>query len=413
MKKVSSLIFFLFICQVGFAQETTPAYSGETPGSGNGFLFFLLDNDGGVSEINSIPVYQCDALISPEVIIQNFGTNTLTTATLEYRIDGGSSFFFDWEGSLFPYFSDTVSLPSLFVSPGTHTLTISVVKANGEIDFNGLNDNSIEFNIVGSGEPAPYSENFQAVSLPEGFFVQNDNGGASWMPSAIQYDLAEEGCMLMPFYSNDAELDSDLLFIKNIDLSGIEAAQLVFDVAYTYYSDYYFDELQVEISVDCGSTWQLVYSKQKETLATAPFTDVYFTPAADEWRTETVDLFPFSNQANVMIRFAGLNGHGNNLYLDNISIGGTVGISGEVSGPGSRVFPNPADDVFEITLAAFTNQEVTAELFDELGRMVMKKSFRAGDSFRLPVGHLPDGHYAFKVAGENQLFISTMVVIAH
>jgi hypothetical protein len=65
----------------------------------------------------------------------------------------------------------------------------------------------------------------------------------------------------------------------------------------------------------------LVYSKSGNTLATAGAVSSAFIPSGEsEWRKEVVDLSDFSDNAKIQIVFEGINGNGNNLYVDNIRI---------------------------------------------------------------------------------------------
>src|SRR4029079_10122014 len=113
-------------------------------------LHLYYDDDGGISGINSVPIFQCGNTIIPTVTIENFGTNILTSATLQYFIDGELPQNFYWEGSLPPFWTDTIVLPEITAPPGNHVLNILVTQANGEYDFNNMNNLSIDFNIEGS-----------------------------------------------------------------------------------------------------------------------------------------------------------------------------------------------------------------------------------------------------------------------
>src|SRR6266480_2495096 len=147
-------------------------------------------------------------------------------------------------------------------------------------------------------QPAPFSETFEQPALPEGFFVENANSGPSWAPYTIDNAFNPERCVRMPFYTNDVGGDVDDLYMKNIDLSSVAQAQLSFSLAYAYYSTYYWDELKVIVSTDCGNNWSEVYDKSKDDLATAPFTDLPFIPQPSQWRTEAIDLSDYAGNSN-------------------------------------------------------------------------------------------------------------------
>ena len=102
-------------------------------------------------------------------------------------------------------------------------------------------------------------------------------------------------------------------------------AQLSFQLAYAPYSATYYDGLRVEVSTDCGATYQSVYFKENLALSTTGgYQSSGFSPGScNDWRTETVDLTPFAGQT-ILLRMANINGYGNYLYLDNWTVSGAA-----------------------------------------------------------------------------------------
>ena len=352
--------------------------AGNPQGNNSQQMFFVVDNDGGISGINSVPTFQCNTIIAPSVVIENFGSDVLTTATLEYFVDGGIPQYYYWQGSLPPFWMDTIVLPQISVTAGTHTLDILVTEANGQADFNGGNDGSIQFNILGTSEPVPYHEAFDQVSLPDGYFVENNDGGPSWDHFEAGQYFNYLSCLRMPFYINDVSGDVDDLYMKNIDLSNVAQAELSFDVAYVYYSEFYWDELKVMVSVDCGNDWDVVYDKLKNDLATAPPTDVFFVPTCSQWRNETVDLSQYIGNSNVIIKFDAVNGHGNNLYVDNIVINNNVGIDEVSSHKNALVlYPNPASDYLKVSFPETNFNGSEINVINSLGQKIYSTKITA------------------------------------
>lgn len=392
-----------------------PLYSAHIfmPGESPSSLLLLYDNDGGISGVNSIPTFQCNTSLTPSVVIQNFGSNTLTTAVLQYNIDGSAPQFIEWQGELAPFFSDTILLPELNVAPGTHTLNVQVTEANGETDENELNDYSVQFNIVGTSEEAPYHENFAAPCLPDGYFVENKNSGPSWMITEINSQQNNSSCIMMPFYFNDSDGDEDFLYMKNLNLTNLSSVFLGFDVAYAYYSEFYFDELRIDASINCGGSWEMLYDKAKNELATAPFTDVPFTPEGSQWRREWVDLSPYAGFDNVLIRFDAISGHGNNLYIDNISVDENTSVD-DVSGRDNRwvLCPNPANESVQLNITDPSYHE-SVRLYDYIGRLVMSMSAEGKSSFSIPLKSTPAGTYVLKLMDRDHVISCEKLLVVH
>jgi len=415
MKNLLSLFMSLLISSTLLAQHPvmiTPNI--QHGGDKNDYtLLFLFDNDGGVSGINSVPSYQCNKSIIPSVVIENFGTNNLTTATLEYYIDGGDAAYLDWEGSLPPFFTDTIEFPTIDVDPGTHTLTIQITKANGQLDINGLNNNSIQFNIVGESAPAPYAEHFDAPQMPDGYFVQKYDGGSSWVVTDVTGTMNSIGCLFMPFYVNDANNDEDDLYVKNVDLTNQAESVLRFDLAYAYYSDFYYDELKVSASADCGDHWDMLYDKSKDDLATAPFTDLPFVPNSSQWRTESVDLNSYSGHDDVMVRFEAINGHGNNLYIDNITMDQNTGIGNISDATELSAYPNPANDVVAISLPSGLKSKGDLLMFNEVGEKILEMNNVSGPMFTFSCKDFPNGSYLIVLNQQSSAPTISRLIVSH
>lgn len=98
--------------------------------------------DAGITEIVSPQGTICADTETPIVEITNFGTQPLSIVMIEYQVDG-VPYSFEWRGTLNSEASTPVSLPSLALSPGTHTFVASTGTLNGsQADENTINDSS-------------------------------------------------------------------------------------------------------------------------------------------------------------------------------------------------------------------------------------------------------------------------------
>ncbi len=83
----------------------------------------------------------CNATsITPVVTLRNWGSNTLTSVTINYSLDGGPNQTFAWTGSLASGATTNVTLPSMAVGAGAHTFDASTSNPNGNTDGNTGND---------------------------------------------------------------------------------------------------------------------------------------------------------------------------------------------------------------------------------------------------------------------------------
>jgi len=218
--------------------------------------------------------------------------------------------------------------------------------------------------------------------------------------------------MRMQFYTNDVFTDEDDLYVKNIDLTNGTGTLMSFDVAYAYYSENYWDELKVEVSIDCGINWDVLYDKAKDDLATVPATDVPFIPKASQWRTETIDLTTYDGYSNVMVRFAAVSGHGNNLYVDNINIGGNVGIE-EINSTGLSLFPNPASSSVSVTLPKEIPVNSVIKILNDIGQVVYEQGISFSVEVDIPVAELNNGAYLLSVTSNGETIAVGKLIVAH
>ena len=113
----------------------------------------LLENfaiDGTVK--SSMPAVSCGSTdFTPTITVRNAGSTTLTSLTVNWDIDGGSSTVLNWSGSLAQNEIENVTLSPITVSPGYHIFNVSSSNPNGEVDENTANDSySPAFSIVES-----------------------------------------------------------------------------------------------------------------------------------------------------------------------------------------------------------------------------------------------------------------------
>jgi len=111
----------------------------------------------------------------------------------------------------------------------------------------------------------------------------------------------------------------DTLYSPVVNLSGLAASQLRFDVAYAQYTGK-ADTLTILAAANCGTNYQVVYRKGGTALATASARTSSFTPTSSEWRTETINLSAFSGASSVQFVFVSRSAYGNYIYMDNINM---------------------------------------------------------------------------------------------
>jgi hypothetical protein len=418
MRKISLL--FLLLWTSGWLHGQT---AGDPPGIPASLyeikMLQFFENDGGLSNVNSVPGFQCDNTIMPAVEIENDGSNALTSASLEYYVDANSPQTIEWNGWLEPGAVDTLNLPAISVPEGEHKLTISLVQANGAADINiGNNDNVINFYIVGSSTAAPLYEKFDDSNLPNGYFVGNEDDGPTWTIYQSEDESGPLNYMLQMHFYYSLAGNADEFYLKNLDLSNVSGAYLDFDLAYKYYSNQgveYFDELQVQVSSDCGENWTVLYDKSKDDLATLPPDDIeFFVSDEAAWRTESISLCNYAGNQNLMIRFQAISGHGNNLYIDNISIASLTGIdSPEGDKISLEIFPNPSSSLVSIRTNSTFAHGLRLSILNLLGQECYSSELTGNSPVEINVSSWQSNLYFANIYNNGTLAGSSKFEVAH
>jgi hypothetical protein len=380
-----------------------------------------LSNYAGVSSVSNIPNFQCSGSITPSVVIKNMGSSTLTSATINYKIDNGPVSTQSWTGSLAPNATATVALPATTVTNGSHTFTSYVTSPNGAAVFNTSTATVTKnFSIFLNSMAAPLVEGYTNASFPPAnWSIDNPDGGPTWTRKTGAGGFGNStSCAKMDFYSSTSG-NVDELYAPSMDLSasGFTAATLTFNVAYAGYTSASpeNDQLEVLVSTNCGSTWSSVYNKAGNNLKTANTTTSAFTPTASQWRTESINLNSYVGQANLLVKFKATSDYGNNLYIDDINLAlGTVGINEAVVVTSLEIFPNPAIESTTIALNNEAAGEVSIEVYDVVGKLVYsmpKTQMTKGmNKLEMNTASLNAGLYMVKVISGNKTITSQLTV---
>jgi hypothetical protein len=121
---------------------------------------WLDPTNSGVEFIDSFPlleVFALDAAVSvavsadvgcnvtefdSSITVRNSGTTTLTSATINWNVNGGSNTIINWTGSLAQNETDVLDLGTMDLGNGTHTINATISNPNGGTDENNTNDTS-------------------------------------------------------------------------------------------------------------------------------------------------------------------------------------------------------------------------------------------------------------------------------
>lgn len=338
------------------------------------------------SSSDSIPV---------AVKIKNFGLTAISNFPISYRLNNGSVVTNNISSTINPGDSLAYTFSS-FINlgiAGNYTFK-SWITLNG--DLNIYNDSSFSSISVMSGgvSSLPLLQDFQSTTFPPtSWLLENPDGADKWtlnQTATGSGGLITKSASMLNFYYNTAG-EEDALVTNVIDISSVANPELAFDVAYAQYTTSSNDGLRVEISTDCGQSFQLTgYSKTGSALSTATATTSSFVPnSASKWRNEKIDLSSFISK-EAILKFVAMNDFGNNLYIDNINIRQkTVGINEPFNHTSSvSVFPNVNDGSFKIVFEKNSFLPAKIKVADAQGKIVFEDNETISGKKTIDI-HLP------------------------
>jgi hypothetical protein len=339
-----------------------------------GLLNCSLSNDVEMTSINNSGgdfSSACNGGIPAQVsvTITNSGINSQSNFPVSYQINSNTPVIETYMGTIASgaQANYTFTAAATGFTNGPTTLTCTVSLSGDQIASNDTQVLSF-FNQT-TASSTPFIETFDPSGIPSLWTILNPDGMTTWELTNVvgSAGTSTNAYAVDHFAYNNATAAEDIIETELFDLGGSNAF-LTFDLAKAQYSATYTDELRVDISSDCGATYQTIYQKAGSTLETIANQTGNWSPgAATHWRNETIDLSSFL-PTSAIFRFVAINGYGNGTFIDNINITSNAGIR-ESQNKAFSIFPNPTNGIATIL---FSNEAVVTlvKLTNQLGQIL-------------------------------------------
>ena len=256
------------------------------------------------------------------------------------------------------------------------TLTATNVNGSSAITKSGF--------IMSGGYVLPFSESFETIYLiDKGWTIENPDDDKSWEITNVGGTEPGGFAAFVNIKSYNGFGERDRLISPLINLSDYNEAKLEFQFAYAQRFPQYTDSLIVYVSLDCGSDFiRLIALGEGDGMFFAtvpPMNDAFYPTSAGQWCGAennpdciSLDLTEWVGQPNVQIIFESYNGYGNNIFVDNVLIEGTLSKVNDSKFNINQisVFPNPANSSFTLNLNGL-NDIVVIELLNLNGQVVI------------------------------------------
>ena len=342
-------------------------------------------NDLAVTLVNPQLFSKCDNQLNATATIINKGNNIITSAKINYQIDGGNVITTNWSGSLKKDETAVVNIAASGLTQGNHQIKMFSSLPNNIADNFILNDTILTNFYVQETTVTFINEGFEDNKIfPNAWHTQqNDVDEIAWVKTNIGAKNSNNSIVMKNYIYNSKNKIDDLLSPVLTINKNIDSAFLVFDYAAALRKlndSTYYDTLQIDYSKDCGNTWQNIWQKAGKQLQTIQQTvdEVFeFIPIATQWKTDSM-LLPTTFKAgdNLQVRFRNINHFGNDIYLDNIQLYTKFYPQG-IKEKGYAIYPNPIKNNLYIQHLDLPINLKSIELYNVLGKKIIAKNYIA------------------------------------
>jgi len=366
----------------------------------------LLNDDAGISGITSPAGTVCNPSFTPVVVLKDFGGNALTSCNIVYTVDGGAPVSLPWTGSLASQATASVTLAAGTTTLGAHSFKAWTAMPNGVADAQPSNDTlKGTFQVVGTGSTLPFFEGFEgSVFVPANWTLNNSDASNTWARSTKAAKTGTASAWMDNFTYASGAGQIDEMVLPGLNLTTVAAPMITFQVAYTYYNQttpsaqIFGDTLTVLLSTDCGATWNTLFYKGGQALATkTPVNDATtsFVPTASQWMRYSLSLSPYASANNAIIKFRNTSNYADDMWIDDINVGDFAGIQESSLLSSMNLYPNPTSGQFSLQLDMPVAGNFNVRVYDMLGRTLetISEQNSLGGVYNLDLSANPNGMY--------------------
>lgn len=319
--------------------------------------------------------------------------------------------------------SSTDSAPTVtYTAAGNYNVTLSVTNATGQNQITRSQIVVVQPSVAPT--KTPFNEGFEGTTFPP--------AGSSLLPSITNKNFerttvasATGSASIRAVINSSTAVDEIYtITLPAVDISNLPLTDnfINFKTAYALRTGVSSEWLRINYSTDCGNNWTLLSQRIGNNLISAPnYTGTSFIPTdASQWKTSSLSLAAINTgKSNVIFRFEVYSKGGNNVYIDDINLGGSPTSIQNISKQelGLTIFPNPASSSAEINFETPTDANVAISVYDITGRLVKDfgKTNVAAGPFSYTINkvdnNLTDGFYFVKILINNSLYTEKLIFV--
>ena len=371
--------------------------------------------DAGVLAVTPNDILCNAGTISPVVKFRNYGSSTLYSCVINYKVDNQNYQAMNWNGSLVTGQTATLNLQGNNFSSGSHSITCYTSSPNNNPDGDLTNDMSLSYMNLISLDQLPLVEGFETQSGYDEW-TSIPSGGSNWVITT-QSSSGGIKSMMIDNLNNTPSNTSILEGLGDFDLSNAGAVvQLSFKVAYQQKTSTSNDMLKLQVSDDCGKSWKTRWTKQGAALAsTSAISTTPYLPTSGEFKLYTITVPYYFSAIFRFVFTSDDTDPGNNVFLDDINmIDPAVSVKENELNVGLNMYPNPAKDTVTIEYNTKETHAVNIDVCDVLGKKITsinKGKVDAGNhEFEIGTTQFKSGVYFVTISIDGNPIVKRLVV---
>lgn len=330
-----------------------------------------------------------DALCN-EIEVSNKSSNTITkfdavfnvngkkyTETISPLLEEGDKIQLNWSDLSVPGGKLDFSIKNIKGSDGN-----LLFDKNVENDIiQGYKDLAVSYNLINGGLSGQFRGSFEGSV--DGNFILDDSENEIMQ---ILYGenselgaLATSGSIGLPFNSQFPGNDKPApIYFGKVDLSSKSNPEMAFYYAYSKgdKDPQMTPEIVIEVSEDCGKSWETIQSIQTEETASFSPSESrpYYFPNTSDYVKERFSIDQYAEKNNLIFKVTlNKNDGGNFLWFDELKVGNeswVAGIDDFNENKGFTLFPNPVSNNLNLKFDFDQKREVSAEVVNAQGKTV-------------------------------------------
>lgn len=308
----------------------------------------------------------------------------------------------------------------LFNLATKYSLTYTATNLNGSSSVT-------QMNLIHSGGLfLPFTEDFETMTFnSKAWTIDNPDDGKTWEITSVGGNEPGSNAAYVKIKGYNGMGERDRLISPVLNLLKYNEAHLEFQYAYAQRFPASTDSLIVYLSIDCGSDFVRLKAFGEDSLnqfATAPLQILNFVPQLpQDWcgaennpECVSIDITQWVGIPNVQIIFESYNGFGNNIFVDNVTIEGTLsGIEKDQISTGKlNVYPNPTEGSFTVRLKDMDGR-VDIQILDISGQLLYTDKINCSEyvtSKQYSFDKLNKGVYLIQAINKSEVLSQKIII---